>query len=296
MRQRSSNRRKSPSAMKKSAPAKTVKVKEEISIPQSLTVKHLADLLGISSIDTIKRLMKKGIMANVNQAIDYDTAASVAIEMGRKPEPEQDTQAVTIEKEEVRITKKEAKAQKPRPPVITILGHVDHGKTSLLDAIRHSHVTDTEAGEITQHIGAYQVTVDGQVITFIDTPGHEAFTTMRARGASITDIAILVVAADDGIMPQTIEAIAHVKSAEVPIVVAINKIDKPNADPERVKQQLAEHNLLIEDWGGEVIAVPVSAKTGEGLQDLLEHLLVVAEVAELKANPSRSASGVVIET
>ena len=282
--------------MRKPAPAKTIKVKEEIVIPQSLTVKHLADILDISPIDTIKRLMKRGIMANVNQAIDYDTAASIAIEIGRKPEPEQDKVIAAVEKEEVRITKKEAKALKPRPPVITILGHVDHGKTSLLDAIRHSHVTDTEAGEITQHIGAYQVTVAGQEITFIDTPGHEAFTTMRARGASITDIAILVVAADDGIMPQTIEAIAHVKSAEVPIIVAINKIDKPNADLERVKQQLTEHNLLIEDWGGDVIAIPVSAKTGEGLQDLLEHLLIVAEVAELKANPSRLASGVVIET
>jgi translation initiation factor IF-2 len=193
------------------------------------------------------------------------------------------------------VSSRKAKGQKPRPAVVTILGHVDHGKTSLLDAIRHTNVADGEVGGITQRIGAYQVMVDGQKITFIDTPGHEAFTAMRARGAEITDIAVLVIAADDGIMPQTREAIDHARAAKVPILVAINKIDKPNADIERVKQQLAEHNLLIEDWGGDVIAIPVSVKTGEGLPDLLENLLILAELAELTANPDSPAAGVVLE-
>lgn len=286
--------KKTPSTKKKAAAGKTAEEKRSIVLPKSLTVSHLADLLGISPIETIKRLMRRGVMASVNQAVDYDTASAVAAELGFEPEVEQDDDVqVAVE---TPVTKKEAKALKPRPPVITILGHVDHGKTSLLDAIRHSNVTASEAGEITQHIGAYQVKVNEQQITFIDTPGHEAFTAMRARGARITDIAVLVVAADDGIMPQTIEAIDHIRAAEVPLIVAINKIDKPNADVERVKQQLTEHNLVIEEWGGDVIAIPLSAKTGEGLDDLLEHILIVSEIAELRANPKAPASGVVIES
>jgi len=296
MRQRSA-KKKSTSASpvkKKVAASKAAEDNSPIVLPKSLTVKHLADLLDISPIETIKRLMRRGVMASINQAVDYETAAAVVVEMGREPELEQEVE--TSVAKDAPVSKKEAKAQKLRPPVVTILGHVDHGKTSLLDAIRHSNVTASEAGEITQHIGAYQVLVGEQEITFIDTPGHEAFTSMRARGARITDIAILVIAADDGIMPQTIEAINHVKAAEVPILVAINKIDKPNADVDRVKQQLTEHNLVIEEWGGDIIAIPLSAKTGEGIQDLLEHILIVAEMAELKANPKLSASGVVIES
>jgi len=258
-------------------------------------------LIGISPIETIKRLMRRGVMASLNQAVDYETAAALATELGRHPILEQE-QEVKVPKEapapkKAAVSKKEAKALKPRPPVVTVLGHVDHGKTSLLDAIRKSHVAATEAGEITQHIGAYQVkTEDGHEITFIDTPGHEAFTAMRARGARVTDIAILVVAADDGIMPQTVEAIDHARAAEVPILVAMNKVDKPTADVERVKKQLSEHNLIIEEWGGDVIAIPVSAKKGTGIKDLLDHILIVAELAELKANPDTPASGVVIES
>ena len=266
-----------------------------LTLPKSLTVKQLADAVGITPVEAIKRLMKRGVMAAINQAIDYDAAAAVAAEFGFLPELEQETDTAVSSKEE-KITKKELKGQKSRPPVVTILGHVDHGKTSLLDAVRLSNVVENEAGEITQHIGAYQATINDHLITFIDTPGHEAFTAMRARGASITDIAILVVAADDGIMPQTIEAINHIQAAEVPIIVAINKIDKPNADIDRVKQQLTEHNMVIEEWGGDVIAVPVSAKIGEGIQELLENILVVAELAELKANPKVPAQGVVIES
>ena len=294
MAQRSSSS-KSPSTKSKITVQKETKAKAELALPPSLTVKHLADLLGISSIEAIKHLMRKGIMASINQVIDYDSAAAVASDRGRMPVLKQEEESETPIAKQAPVSKKEAKAQKPRPPVITILGHVDHGKTSLLDAIRHSNITDSEVGEITQHIGAYQVTVDKQKITFIDTPGHEAFTMMRARGAKVTDIAVLVIAADDGIMPQTLEAMDHVRAAEVPIVVAVNKIDKSNADPERVKQQLAEQGLVIEEWGGDVIAIPISAKTGEGLSDLLEHLLIVAELAELKANPDLAAKGVVIE-
>jgi translation initiation factor IF-2 len=236
-------------------------------------------------------------MASINQAIDYDSAAAIAKDMGRKPEPQPESRECRVESQESGTpdSRLKVKGQKPRPPVVTILGHVDHGKTSLLDAIRHTNVADGEVGGITQHIGAYQVTVDGQRITFIDTPGHEAFTAMRARGAEVTDIAVLVIAADDGIMPQTKEAIDHARAAKVPIVVAINKIDKANADIDRVKQQLAEHNLLIEDWGGDVIAIPVSAKTREGLPNLLESLLIVAEIEELTADPNSPASGVILE-
>ena len=288
--------RKKPSSPKSMAATQAEKKSlEEITLPKSLTVKHLADLLDISPIEVIKHLMRRGTMANVNQTIDHEIAAAVAMDLGRKTVFEKEGKETQAEGHKDAISATELKDQKPRPPVITILGHVDHGKTSLLDAIRHSNVTDSEVGEITQHIGAYQVTVNNHVITFLDTPGHEAFTTMRARGAKVTDIAVLVIAADDGIMPQTLEAIDHVRAAEVPIIVAINKIDKPNADVERVKQQLTEHSLIIEEWGGDVIAIPVSAKTGEGLPQLLEHLLIVAELAELKANPDLPSRGVVIE-
>lgn len=299
---RQSSTGKSPSPVKKVAPSpKPAEPQMDLVLPKSLTVKQLADLIGVSPIETIKRLMRRGVMASLNQAVDYETAAALATEFGRHPTLEEE-QEVKVAKEtpapkKAAISKKEAKALKPRPPVVTVLGHVDHGKTSLLDAIRKSDVAATEAGEITQHIGAYQVkTEDGHEITFIDTPGHEAFTAMRARGAKATDIAILVVAADDGIMPQTVEAIDHARAAEVPIIVAMNKVDKATADVERVKKQLSEHNLIIEEWGGDVIAIPVSAKKGTGIKGLLEHILIVAELAELKANPDAPASGVVIES
>ena len=252
----------------------------------------LAELMHASSIDLMKQFMRAGIMANINQMIDFDTVAAVVPAFGFRATPLEETsrdfKGVEMEGEDLALLQ-------PRPPVVTILGHVDHGKTSLLDVIRETKVAEKEAGGITQHIGAYQVEYHGQQITFLDTPGHEAFTAMRARGAEATDIAILVVAADDGVMPQTEEAINHVKAAGVPMIVAINKMDRPDADPERVKRQLAEHDLLVEDWGGDVVAVPVSAKTGDGIADLLENILVVAEVAELKANPDRLARGVVVE-
>jgi translation initiation factor IF-2 len=269
-----------------SAPAKT------LDIPATVVVRDLAELLHTTPIDVIKELMKQGVMASINQSVGYDAAAIVATQMGYEPHL-QGEEAVTVERREVE--EDTAKLQH-RPPVVTVMGHVDHGKTSILDAIRKTNVTGREVGGITQHIGAYQVEVDGQKITFVDTPGHEAFTAMRARGATVTDIAILVVAADDGVMPQTLEAIDHAKAAGVPIIVAINKVDLPDANPERVKQQLAERELLIEEWGGDVIAIPVSAKTGDGLKDLLEHILLVAEVSELKADPDRPAEGTIIES
>ncbi len=271
-----------------------------IEIPDTLNVKQLADLLGVSAIDIIKRLMKNGIMANINQAIDYESAAAVATGFGYeahlKPQAGRKSSSLIREIKKQQLQQdRERGGLKPRPPIVTVMGHVDHGKTRLLDAIRKTNVMDTEAGGITQHIGAYQVEVDGQKITFLDTPGHEAFTAMRARGAQVTDIAILVVAADDGVMPQTLEAIDHARAAGVPIVVAINKIDKPDANPELVKQQLADAGLLIEEWGGDTVCVPVSAKEKKGISELLENLLVVAEMEELKADPSRPAAGVVIE-
>jgi translation initiation factor IF-2 len=269
-------------------------VKPSVVIPHRLTVKQLADILGISAIDAIKHLMRKGVMASMNQVIEYEIASVVAEESGFEVKKESAASTETVTRLRPQAAD-EIKALKPRPPVVTIMGHVDHGKTKLLDAIRQTNVVDTEAGQITQHIGAYQVEVRGQKITFLDTPGHEAFTAMRARGAQVTDIAVLVVAADDGVMPQTIEAINHAKAAGVPIVVAINKVDKPTANVERVKQQLADHGVIIEEWGGDVIAVPVSAKRGDGISDLLENLLLVAEVEELKADPNRPAVGVVIE-
>ncbi len=268
------------------------KVKKEIVLPERVSVKQLAELLGTSPIEVIKELMRSGVMASINQTIDYESAAKVVSDSGYEPRPQV---APTKEMQRYRLPEEEAEALKPRPPVVTILGHVDHGKTTLLDAIRQSNIVDTEVGAITQRIGAYQVEVQGQKITFVDTPGHEAFTAMRARGAQVTDIAILVVAADDGVMPQTIEAIDHARAAGVPILVAINKMDKPNANLERVKQQLADQGLVVEDWGGDVVAVPVAAKKGEGIAELLENLLIVAELEELKANPDRAAIGVIIE-
>ena len=261
-------------------------------LPESLTVKDLAELLDQSPIDVIKQLMRHGIMVNVNQVIDHQVAAVAAAAYGvrtRLAEQRADTSSISAASQELNET------LQPRPPVITILGHVDHGKTSLLDYIRQSAVVEKEAGGITQHIGAYQVVHEGQPITFLDTPGHAAFTAIRSRGARVTDIAVLVVAADDGIMPQTDEAIDHARAADVPIVIAINKMDLPTAQPDVVKRQLSERNLLVEEWGGEVIAVPVSAQTGDGVGDLLENLSVLSEILELKANPDRAAAGVVVE-
>ena len=263
----------------------------EIELSGPLTVKELAEKMGREVSEVIKKLMLLGVMASINQEVDVDTATIVAEEFGvtvTEVEPEEDPTDI-IEIEDAPET------LKPRPPVVTIMGHVDHGKTSLLDVIRQTNVTAGEAGGITQHIGAYQVRYNDNKITFLDTPGHEAFTAMRLRGAKSTDIAVLVVAADDGVMPQTIEAINHAKSADVPIIVAINKMDKPGANPDHVKQQLSEHGLLPEEWGGDVIMVPVSAKQKQGIDDLLENILLVAEVMELKANPNRKAYGVVIE-
>ena len=272
----------------------------EIELSGPLTVKELAEKMGREVSEIIKKLMLLGVMASINQEVDVDTATIVA-----------DVDTATIVAEEFGVTVTEVEPEedptdvieiedapetlKPRPPVVTIMGHVDHGKTSLLDVIRQTNVTAGEAGGITQHIGAYQVRYKDNKITFLDTPGHEAFTAMRLRGAKSTDIAVLVVAADDGVMPQTIEAINHAKSADVPIIVAINKMDKPGANPDHVKQQLSEHGLLPEEWGGDVIMVPVSAKQKQGIDDLLENILLVAEVMELKANPNRKAYGVVIE-
>ena len=267
-----------------------------IEIPHSLSVRQLAELLSLSEVAVIKQLMRNSIMANINQAIDYEVAASVATAFGYEAHPKSRT-AERLARAEIkkRLEGEAPGGLRPRPPVVTVMGHVDHGKTKLLDAIRQTNVAASEAGSITQHIGAYQAEVNGQKITFLDTPGHEAFTAMRARGAQATDIVILVVAADDGVMPQTLEAIDHARAAGVPIVVAINKIDKPNANPDVVKQQLADADLLIEEWGGEEVCVLVSAKEKTGISDLLENLLLVAEMEELKANPSRPAEGVVIE-
>ena len=263
-----------------------------VTVGEEITVGELAAALKKTAAEVIKELMKLGMMATVNQVIDYDTAEIVVTEMGAKIER---AVVVTIEEQIMDDTEDTAENLKPRDPVVVVMGHVDHGKTSLLDAIRNTAVTDTEAGGITQHIGAYRVNCKGHDITFLDTPGHAAFTAMRQRGAMATDIAILVVAADDGIMPQTIEAINHAKAADVQIIVAINKMDKPEANPDRVLQQLTEHSLVPEKWGGDIICVPVSAKTHEGIDDLLESVLLVAEMLELKANPDRRAKGVVIE-
>ncbi|MGN0696064.1 MAG: translation initiation factor IF-2 [Oscillospiraceae bacterium] len=263
----------------------------KVLIPDEIVVSELASRLKVTASEVIKKLMGLGEMCTINQVIDFDTASLVAEELGAKVEKEV---IVTIEDRLIDDSDDDSEGVE-RAPVVVVMGHVDHGKTSLLDRIRNANVTASEAGGITQHIGAYRVNYKGSDITFLDTPGHEAFTSMRARGASVTDIAILVVAADDGIMPQTIEAINHAKAAGVSMIVAINKMDKPGANPDRVKQQLTEHSVVPEEWGGDVICVPVSAKTGEGIDELLENVLLVAEVAELKANPDRLAKGAVIE-
>jgi translation initiation factor IF-2 len=266
-----------------------------VELPREITVGELAERLKVGAVEVIKALLKSGIMATMNQLIEYDAAAAVAEDLGFEP-IEADVPVDQKSAAGARAAYEDAPQDlQPRPPVITIMGHVDHGKTSLLDAIRQANVTAGESGGITQHIGAYQAEVNGQKITFLDTPGHEAFTQMRARGAQVTDIAVLVVAADDGVMPQTIEAIDHAKAAGVPIVVAINKVDKDNADPDRVKQELTNYDLVWEQYGGDTVMVPVSARTKAGLDDLLENLLLVAELQELKANPNRPAQGVVVE-
>ncbi|MCQ2448740.1 MAG: translation initiation factor IF-2 [Clostridia bacterium] len=263
-----------------------------VTVGEEITVGELAAALKKTAAEVIRELMKLGMMATVNQVIDYDTAEIVVTEMGAKI---QKAVVVTIEEQIMDVTEDAAEDLQERSPVVVVMGHVDHGKTSLLDAIRNTAVTSTEAGGITQHIGAYRVNCQGRDITFLDTPGHAAFTAMRQRGAMATDIAVLVVAADDGIMPQTIEAINHAKAAKVQIIVAINKMDKPEANPDRILQQLTEHSLVPEEWGGDIICVPVSAKTGMGLDKLLENIILVADIMELKANPDRRAKGVVIE-
>ncbi len=263
-----------------------------IKVPDEITVGELAAMLKMTAAEVIKKLFSLGVMATVNEVIDFDTAEIVATELGAKVEKQV---VVTIEEQIIDDSEDKEEDLQKRDPVVVVMGHVDHGKTSILDAIRNTAVTETEAGGITQHIGAYRVEINGQMITFLDTPGHAAFTSMRARGAMATDIAVLVVAADDGIMPQTIEAINHAKAAGVQIIVAINKMDKEGANPDRIKQQLTEYNLVPEEWGGDTICVPVSAKTQMGIDSLLESILLVAEMAELKANPNRAAKGVVIE-
>jgi translation initiation factor IF-2 len=272
-----------------------------IEIPDSINVKQLADILQVSGIDVIKQLMRNGLMANINQTIDFEAASAVATALGFEAKQTslagRKSVSVISEIKQQQLQKgKETGNLKPRPPVVTVMGHVDHGKTKLLDAIRQTNVMDTEAGGITQHIGAYQVEINGRKITFLDTPGHQAFTAMRARGARVTDITILVVAADDGVMPQTLEAIDHARAAGVPIVVAINKIDKPEANPDLIKQQLADAGLVIEEWGGDTIAVLVSAREKKGIPELLENVLLVADMEDLKADPTQPAVGVVIES
>ena len=278
--------------IKKQELEKARKQQLSITVPDEITVGELAAKLKVTASVVIKKLMLLGVMANVNQVVDYDTAFLVADELGAKVSKEV---VVTIEDKLFDETEDTDENLEPRAPVVVVMGHVDHGKTSLLDAIRHSHVTEGEAGGITQHIGAYRVSVNGHDVTFLDTPGHEAFTAMRARGAQATDIAILVVAADDGIMPQTIEAINHAKAAGLDIIVAINKMEKPGASPDVIKQNLTKYDLVPEEWGGDVICVPVSAVTKKGIDDLLESILIVAEMKELKANPHRRAKGIVIE-
>ena len=291
----SKNRNKESAAMEKMRKQEAMKAKQkqlEITVPDEISVGELASRLKVTAAEVVKRLMMMGMMVTVNQIIDYDTAYLVADELGAICTKEV---VVTIEEKLFNDEVDSDENLVERPPVVCVMGHVDHGKTSLLDAIRHTSVTKGEAGGITQHIGAYTVNIDGKDITFLDTPGHEAFTAMRARGAQATDIAILVVAADDGIMPQTVEAINHAKAAGVEIIVAINKMDKPTANPDAVKSELTNYSLIPEEWGGDVMCVPVSALTGMGLEDLLENILLIAEVKEYKANPARRAKGIVIE-
>ena len=286
------------------APDQTVSTAEapRVTIPPAVVISDLAGLLGITPVDVIKELMKNGVMATINQVVDFDTAAVVAADLGYTPEEEGGEEAAAAAAGEVesaplsRRIIEEGEDAKPRAPVVTVLGHVDHGKTTLLDTIRRASVVEGEAGGITQHIGAYQAAApDGRTLTFIDTPGHEAFTEMRARGAQVTDIAIIVVAADDGVMPQTREAIDHARAAGVPIVVALNKTDLPNANVDRVKQGLMGAELVPEEFGGDTVVVPISALVGDGIDDLLENVLLVADLEELKANPDRGAIGVVLE-
>ncbi len=288
---RSSKRETEAERLKRIA-AERAKKQITIKVPEEITVGELASMLKMTASEVIKKLFSLGVMATVNEVIDYDTAEIVATELGAKVEKQV---VVSIEERIIDDSEDKEEDLQKRDPVVVVMGHVDHGKTSILDAIRNTAVTETEAGGITQHIGAYRVECGGQMITFLDTPGHAAFTSMRARGAMATDIAVLVVAADDGIMPQTIEAINHAKAAGIQIIVAINKMDKEGANPERIKQQLTEYNLVPEEWGGDTICVPVSAKTQMGIDSLLESILLVAEMAELKANPNRAAKGVVIE-
>jgi translation initiation factor IF-2 len=288
------------------ATLQTARQPSEVEIPETITVRDLAEKIGRSPIDVIKVLMNYGVMAAINQTIDFDTATIVGSELGVeiKPIPVETPAAPEAEAPVAgprtiwqRVMQTERPEDlRPRPPVVTVLGHVDHGKTTLLDAIRHTRVVEGEAGGITQHIGAYQVELQGRKITFLDTPGHEAFTAMRARGAQVTDIVVLVVAADDGVMPQTREALDHARAAGVPIIVALTKVDKPTANIERVKQQLAELGLVPEEWGGHTIVVPVAAKIGKGVEDLLENILLVTEIEGFKANPNRPAVGTVIES
>ena len=271
-----------------------------VEIPANLGVRQLADLLQTSEIDIIKKLMRNGIMANINQVVNYEVAAAIAADLGYQPCPQPQAirkpgGAISGLKKGQGLRGKELKGLELRPPVVTIMGHVNHGKTRLLDAIRQTNVMEAEAGGITQHIGAYQVEVNGKKVTFLDTPGHEAFTAMRARGAQVTDIVILVVAVDDGVMPQTLEAIDHARAAGVPIVVALNKIDKHGVNIEVAKQQLADAGLVVEEWGGDTVCVPISAKEKTGIHELLENLLLIAEMEELKANPAQPALGVVVE-
>ncbi len=289
---RSSRRETEQERLKRIAAERAKKPQLQLKLPEEITVGELAAMLKMTAAEVIKKLFLLGQMATVNEVLDYETAAILAEELGAKVEKQV---VVTIEDRIIDDTEDTEENLLPRDPVVVVMGHVDHGKTSLLDAIRNTSVTSTEAGGITQHIGAYRVDLNGQKITFLDTPGHAAFTSMRLRGAMATDIAILVVAADDGIMPQTIEAINHAKAAGVQIIVAINKMDKPTANPDRILQQLTEHELIPEEWGGDTICVPVSAHTRMGIDSLLESVLLVAEVQELKANPNRSAKGVVIE-
>ena len=289
---RSSRRETEAQRLARIAAERAKKPQIVVKIPDEIVVSDLAAMLKMTAAEVVKKLFSLGVMATVNQVIDYDTAAIVATELGAKAEKEV---VVTIEDRIIDDSDDSAEDLSPRDPVVVVMGHVDHGKTSLLDAIRHTDVTATEAGGITQHIGAYRVDLNGQKITFLDTPGHAAFTSMRARGAQATDIAVLVVAADDGIMPQTIEAINHAKAAGVDIIVAINKMDKPGATTDRIMQQLTEYDLIPEEWGGDTICVPVSALTKMNIDKLLESILLVAEMKELKANPNRAAKGIVIE-
>jgi len=289
---RSSRHETEAEKLKRIAAERAKKPQLKIQVPEEITVGELAELLHMTAAEVIKKLFMLGQMASVNEVIDYDTAEIVATELGAKCERQV---VVTIEDRIIDASDDEEGDLVTRDPVVCVMGHVDHGKTSLLDAIRNTSVTSTEAGGITQAIGAYRVEINGHKITFLDTPGHAAFTAMRARGAQATDIAVLVVAADDGIMPQTIEAINHAKAANVQVIVAINKMDRPGANPDKIMQQLTEHSLVPEEWGGDVICVPVSAKTHMGIDSLLESILLVAEMQELKANPNRAAKGIVIE-